>query len=442
VDFVGRREFLRALAAATAVGAGVRLAAGQSRPALPRTQAGGRDQLLARAGWIRVGLEKGAKSLTLAAPEGARLKPGSAGMIVLPTGGALTAVLAEGGIIVTLPTGRRVADAVFTIEPAGAGTDGAIGIGDRSYRGSLAIQTGDGGITAINEVMIDDYLRGVLPAELGGDAPVEALKAQAIAARSEVVHKLEMRRHSADGFDLCNGVHCMAYTGMKPETEVSNAAVDATTGYVLATGGKVLDAVYHNVCGGITAGAEDVWDCKPIPGLQSVLDARAGGGVSDLSSDGALGRLLVSEPANVFCSPGNPGYPSYARKYFRWTKDMDGEELERRCGVGRVRDIAVVERRPSGRVRLVRIVGERGEKTVERELPIRNLLGLWSGLFVMRTVKTQGSVSGVTFTGAGNGHGVGMCQMGAWMMAARGLKCEQILGHYYRGVQLSRIYRP
>ena len=427
------------MAAFAAVGAYAPQLAGQGRG---RLTVGGREQLISRAGWIRVGLLSDAKSVAVAVPDGTRVRPAQAPQALLPSGGTVQVVVSETGIIATLPNGSRVVGVGMVIEPPGAASGGAFQLGDRIYRGALSLQPVRGRITAVNEVLIDDYLKGVLPAEIGGEAPVEALKAQAIAARSEVVQKLESRRHASDGYDLCDGVHCMAYKGMKPETAVANGAVAATAGQVLTVNGKVLDAVYHNVCGGVTAPAEDVWDGDPIPGLAGVYDTRGGRGVGDLSSDGALARFLASEPATVYCSPSNPEYPSYARKYFRWEREMGTDELERRCGVGRIRDIVVVERRPSGRVRSLRIVGDKASKTVLKELPIRNLLDLWSGMFVMRTVKSQGFVAGASFTGGGNGHGVGMCQMGARTMATRGMDNEQILGHYFPGAQITRIYRP
>ncbi|MCX7018257.1 MAG: SpoIID/LytB domain-containing protein [bacterium] len=313
-------------------------------------------------------------------------------------------------------------------------------ISSKRYRGSLVLQSRRGGFDVINDLDIDDWLKGVLPAEIGASSPVEALKAQAVAARSEAVHKLARPPHAAEGYDFCTGVHCQAYKGMTDEGTISNAAVDGTRGIVLTVNGQVIDAVYHNVCGGATSSADDVWDGPPEPGIVPVFDSRSARGAPNLASDEAMARFINDASMDIFCNSSQPGYPNYAKKYFRWQKTLSAAELERVCGVGRVRDVVVTERRASGRVRKLRIEGERGSRTVEKELPIRNMFNLWSGLFVVRVLRSGNTVQSATFTGAGNGHGAGLCQMGARTMGFMGYSFTDILGHYYRGTRLERVY--
>ena len=113
------------------------------------------------------------------------------------------------------------------------------------------------------------------------------------------------------------------------------------------------------------------------------------------------------------------------------------------AGYSRIRDVAVVERRPSGRVWVLRITGDGGAKDLKKELPIRRALDLWSGLFYVDVTRSpEGAVESATFTGGGNGHGVGLCQMGARTMAARGLGFDRILSHYYPDAKVVRVYRP
>jgi len=176
--------------------------------------------------------------------------------------------------------------------------------------------------------------------------------------------------------------------------------------------GRVIDAVYHNVCGGVTAGSEDVWSGPPEPGLVPVFDRPGARNIPVLTSDEAVARVLADTSMSSFCNSGQPGYPDYARKYYRWQIRLDAVELTRIGGVGRVRSIAVEERRASGRVRKLRITGDGGSRVIEKDKPIRDAFGLPSSFFVLRATQSGGYVSSVEFIGGGNGHGVGLCQMG------------------------------
>jgi len=307
------------------------------------------------------------------------------------------------------------------------------------YYGAFECSLRGSSVQLINVVPLEDYVRGVAQAEIG-DAPIEAVKAQLVVIRSEVIHKLNLRRHAAEGFDFCTDNHCMAYRGAKDENQNLIEASRATAGLVLTNRNGVLDAVFHCVCGGVTAGAEDVWSSPAIEGLSSVLDCSGNQQAPDLSSEEAATNFILNPLRGSFCDSQNAVYPRYAQKYFRWRKELSGEELSKLAGVGRVTEIFVKERRRSGRVRRLQVIGERGTRVFEKELPIRNAFGLWSGLFILQVYKAGGWVQRVEFVGAGNGHGVGLCQMGAWSMARQGYSFERILQHYYPGARLQKLY--
>lgn len=397
-------------------------------------------KIVERGGWIRVGLQSGVESTQVTIPSGYRILADGAANHVSRAPGAISISAGQGGVIASVD-GKQVASGqAVTVEPDGALRGSHFEIPKGRYRGRLVARASGRTMRLINEVQVDDWLKGVLPAEIGSAHP-EALKAQAVAARSEVLRKLERPPHAADGFDFCTGVHCQVYKGMAVEEAESNAACEATLGIAMTVGGKPLDAVYHNVCGGMTAGAEDVWDSDPVPGLRPVVDAAGRSTEMDLSSEAASARFIADASAGILCNPVNPGVAADAKKYFRWNKVVGASALEKAGGVGPVRDVRVVERRRSGRVRKLEIVGDRGRRVIEKELPIRNALDLWSGFFVVDVVRNGVYVEQARFAGAGNGHGVGMCQMGARAMAVRGYTCDQILGHYYRDAQVQRLYR-
>lgn len=411
-----------------------------------KSRPSGQQAIVARGGWVRIGLQRGARSTQVRVDGPVQVL--AAGGKAVDAGQGGTFQVKGGGNSVTVSlNGKPIASGSSVVIAPGrgaAGEPGTFTISSGRYRGRLLLNGRGGGFDLVNQIMIDDWLKGVLPAEIGGEAPPEALKAQAVAARSEAVRKLIKPPHDNEGYDFCIGVHCQAYKGTKGETAASNAACDGTFGVVLTAAGEVLDGVYHNVCGGVTALPDDVWNSKPLPGFVAVYDAPGRPGTPDLSTDAAMARFLTSPPAGTFCDPaGKAGYPKYAQKYYRWQKSVTASRLQSAGGVGRVKDVRVVERRPSGRVRKLAIVGDRGTKIIEKELPIRNALDLWSGLFIVQTQKdSSGYVTSAVFTGAGNGHGVGLCQHGARVMASEGVSWDRILGHYYSGARLARIYRP
>ena len=391
--------------------------------------------LLERRGWIRIGLTQNQNSALVQMDDGGIILID--GRSVRCNGGTVSFKSAGSVVQGEVPGVGPVSGNEVLVEPIG----GIWAYNGKSYRGKARVIARGGKLSVINEIMIDDWLKGVLPAEIGKDSPMEALKAQAVAGRSEAVFRLLVPPHKNDGYDFCTGVHCQAYKGIEAETAEVRKACDDTLGYVLLAEGDILNAVYHNVCGGVTAAAEDVWDSKPVPGLSPVYDKLQGNAVN-LGSDEAVTRFILNDGTSDFCFPGNPGYANYAKKYFRWTKTLTASEAGKAAGVGVLTDIAVTERRPSGRVRQLTVRGTNGTKTFEKELNIRRIFDLWSGLFVVEIRRNGSTIESISFVGAGNGHGVGLCQHGAREIARRGGTYDQILGHYYRNARLQKVYRP
>lgn len=395
------------------------------------------DVLLTRHGWIRIGLTESTGKAQISIPSGARIS--ADGKTFECVGGTVALTGTRAAIQVNVPGQGTLSATDIIIAPNNAM---AFGFNDRQYRGRARITARGRTMRVVNEVMIDDWLKGVLPAEIGSDAPLEALKAQAVAGRSEAIFRLARPPHEKDGYDFCTGVHCQAYKGISQETPQIREACDATLGYVLVANEDVVNAVYHNVCGGATAAAEDVWDGGPVAGISASFDTSQGGR-PNLQTRAAAAAFIESDGRNCFCYPGNPDYAQYAKKYFRWKKTLSVQEAGRAAGVGTLTDIAVVERRPSGRVRKLRVTGTAGSKIMEKELPIRRAFDLWSGLFILQSNRgSDGRLQGITFVGAGNGHGVGLCQHGAREIARRGGTFDQILGHYYPEAGLRKVYRP
>jgi stage II sporulation protein D len=286
------------------------------------------------------------------------------------------------------------------------------------------------GITIVNEVDFESYLRSVLPHEIGKppESDFEAVKAQAVAARSYTLSYLG--RRAALGFDLYASVEDQVYGGISRENSQSDRALDVTRGEVLVSEGQPIRALYSSACGGRTSNVEDVWPWSWTPYLRSVRDA-------DWSpSDG-----------EAYCS---------ASSNYRWREEWDADDFMaslRRYGPaeggntgvlsGDLVDVRVKSRGRSGRVGELVVVTTRGEWTVRGDRTrwaIRRpgkdaiLRSAFLKIGVLRDRK--GRASQVIATGAGNGHGIGLCQWGAMGMAWAGKSHRQILGHYYRRAKL------
>jgi len=269
----------------------------------------------------------------------------------------------------------------------------------RAYRGVVELRRGEAGLTVVNEVELEAYLYGVLKMEINPAWPAEAVKAQAVAARTLAVASLG--RFAREGYDIRDTTDFQVYGGVTFEDPRATAAVDATRGLVMTYRGQPILAVYHADSGGRTESSENVWG-QAYPYLRGVED------------------------------PYSAGSP-----YERWSYSVSANQLEeslRRGGVAvrGLRAVEVAEVSESGRALRVRLVGTEGLEISGHRL--RMLVGpdvLRSTLF---WVRTEGGM--VTFEGRGWGHGVGLSQWGARGMALRGFDFVRILQHYYTGVQV------
>jgi len=306
-----------------------------------------------------------------------------------------------------------------------------VALNGKHYRGELLFLPGDSGITIVNRVRMDDYLRGVVPLEIGTrDArDSAAVQAQAVTARSYAYVHVGVSSAQRP-YDVTASVTDQAYGGADVETAVSNAAVSATRGLVLQYAGRVVNAPYHSTCGGSTAAADEIWRTSTEPYLQRVSDQIPG--------------------TNRFYCDISPR--------FRWTRTLDGatlrEALVRYLGTytrtpggypGTPRDVQIDTRTPSGRVGTLKIATDRGNYVL-RGNDIRYVLRppggeiLNSTAFSVETAEARdGSIARLTIRGTGYGHGVGMCQWGAIGRARAGQDFLTILRTYYPGTTVAAL---
>jgi stage II sporulation protein D len=313
--------------------------------------------------------------------------------------------------------------------------DSYLFLNGKAYRGALEVVLGPNNLQGknpksllvLNIVYVEDYLKGVVPAEIGKlkDEETEALKAQAVAARTYSLSRLG--QYEDLGYDLEASVVDQIYTGIEGENPLVNEAIKDTKGRVLVYGKKLIHAYYHANCGGRTEYIERVWDKPPESYLIPVDD-------------------------DDFCS--------WAKNY-TWEETWRKEDLERNLtlfldscevlppeGFGNLVDLVVKERSPSGRIELLDVVTDSGTYQIYRDKIRRALkrgsdpnLILPSTLFDLEIQRGfDNSIQWVTAKGHGNGHGVGMCQTGAIGMARRGYSYEDILTHYYPGVNVVKSY--
>jgi SpoIID/LytB domain protein len=298
---------------------------------------------------------------------------------------------------------------------------------DRSYRGSIEFRPAPAGLTLINILNIEEYLYGVIPAEMPASWPTEALKAQAIAARSYTLAYLG--EYKAKGFDLYGSVLSAAYRGVGGEARATTAAVDATRGRYLQAGGKPLRAYYSANHGGYSEDSRSVWGTSTFNA--AVADKLLAPRTHPLSLD-ELARWIRDKPRS-YSSVAN----LHSSQAYRWEKWVAAEEIRSRNAadgndVGEVLQVISRGRGISGRINEVEIRGTQGTVRIKDDRIRSRLGGLRSNLFTIRSkLGKNGRPEYFIFQGAGWGHGVGMDQSGAAGMAQAGFTAAQILQHYY-----------
>jgi stage II sporulation protein D len=353
---------------------------------------------------------------------------------------------------------------------------------DQVFKGDLILcAREDGTITVINEIPVEDYLTSVISSEMNASAPIEFLKAHAILSRSwllsalsrknkiketsvstrkiieregEVIRWYDWEDH--DLFDVCADDHCQRYQGMmKIASEQPEEAVQQTHGMVIAYEDEICDARYSKVCGGITEDFKTAWDDKPVPYLKSICDASAPHLL--IQTEEEASQWILSFP-EAYCQTKDEhllerilsNADHETKDFFRWRVDYSRTELEEilreKSGfdLGTLKELLPLSRGPSGRIYRLKIVGSKRSVLVGKELEIRRWLSrshLYSSAFVVAVdYNPDGEVDRFIFHGAGWGHGVGLCQIGAAVMATSGFSADQILKHYFRGVNIQKIY--
>lgn len=331
-------------------------------------------------------------------------------------------------------TGSIILDAV----PYGSGMAWS-GVADKELRGEIEIvfDAAHTGLYVINRLPLEEYLYGVLAAEMPTHWPLEALKAQAVIARTYALHtNKSLRPHSAHGYDLCDEQHCQVYSGVSVENAKTRSAADLTRGKVLAYEGKTIHAVFSSNCGGHTQGGSGAgWADLPYWRMVNDGDRQAA-----WESPGELSLFLKNSP-ELYCRASKY---TWAPEY-RWTRHITAEDLvarlSRRSRLGRLKKI-VFTRGESGRVSSAKFVGTRNELKLTKEQEIRRYFGLAplrSTLFTADVFYEEGFVKSLLISGGGWGHGVGLCQSGAAGRAEVGAAYEKILPEYYPGAVLSDL---
>ncbi|MBQ2126214.1 MAG: SpoIID/LytB domain-containing protein [Bacteroidaceae bacterium] len=362
--------------------------------------------------------------------------------------------------------------------------DVVIGVGfhwqrkeDQVFEGELCFIVEDGEVRAINRLFVEDYLVSVISSEMSATSSLEFLKAHTIISRSwlyaqlgrcvsvaesclgyenedEVVRWYAREDHS--NFDFCADDHCQRYQGVTRALNPNVAlAVEATRDVVLKYDGKVCDARFSKCCGGVTERFSACWEDVDFDYLRAFRDCADGLLLPQLTTEEGARAWIESVP-DSFCSTDDKavlsqilnGYDRETNDFYRWKVVYSQSELSalvaERSGIdfGTIEDLLPVERGASGRITKLKIVGSEATRSVGKELEIRRWLSrshLYSSAFVVdKEMDASGDVRFV-LKGAGWGHGVGLCQIGAAMMGEKGYTCEQILSFYYPGAMLEKV---
>ena len=299
---------------------------------------------------------------------------------------------------------------------------------DQEFAGSLEIRNNpDGTQTAINTIDLEDYLCSVISSEMNANSPMELLKAHAVISRSWAIRAMQKPNH--EGFDVCADDHCQRYEGLRRMNERAVEAVQATRGQVLMFGDEICDCRYYKCCGGRTEIWRTCWEDIDVPYIQSVQCDYC------KSPSPKVLRLVLND------------YDQETKDFRDWKVSYTQEELSEiirtKSGIdfGEIIDLIPLHRGASGRIDSLKIVGTKHTEIIGKELKIRYWLSkscLYSSWFEVEKTITN-DLSPITFTliGHGWGHGAGLCQIGAAVMASEGHKYEEILSYYYVGSRLS-----
>ena len=323
--------------------------------------------------------------------------------------------------------------------------------------GKIIIKNYNEYLIVINELLIEQYLPYVATSEMNSDCPTALLEAQTIAARSWLLANRKVN-HPKINIDICNDDCCQRYQGVNDISDKSLQAIQKTCGQVLLYNNEICDARYSKCCGGITESYENVWGGKPIPYLSSIRDFPH----TNIQIDDILKFINSSLPALCSTKYVRPhdikkylGKVDTSDSYFRWDITYAQSELTRTINhkldldANSIVNISPLKRGCSGRILKLRIdyidKSEKKESVVlNSEYSIRNALHkqfLYSSAIIIEQKTQRNSFpEEFKFIGAGWGHGVGLCQIGALGMALNGYSAEDILQHYYKNTKIEKIY--
>ena len=399
--------------------------------------------------------------------------------------------LVEGGIVWRGNTYRELSfvpkqnDASFSIDNVLIGIDFHWQRTQRqTFPGILRLVVDADTICAINELPVEQYLASVISSEMSAEASEELLKAHAVISRSWLLAQMEKRKRLGAGtdsffsfvkkedeiirwydredhtiFDVCADDHCQRYQGITQQAlPRAVSAVRATRGQVLLDGIDICDARFSKCCGGVTEEFQYCWENTPKTYLTSVRDVVEEGMIPDLTQE-QVAEQWIREMPEAACNTADQrilrqvlkDYDQETTDFFRWKVEYSQDDLaaliseKQKMDFGQIVDLVPLERGRSGRICRLKIVGTKRTFTIGKELEIRRTLStthLYSSAFVVdRLDVTDGIPARFRLVGAGWGHGVGLCQIGAAVMGEQGIPYDKILLHYYQNAEIKKIYK-
>ena len=355
---------------------------------------------------------------------------------------------------------------------------------DQRFSGALHLIVENGKLTAVNVLPVEDYLLSVISSEMSATASLELLKAHAVISRSWLLAQIDKNKRITEehedykaceeggedemikwydredhvNFDVCADDHCQRYQGItRQSTERVRDAIKATWGEVLTYGGELCDARFSKCCGGVYEEFENCWEPKHYDYLEARRDGEDEMNFPDLTKEAAAEEWILTSP-KAFCNTTDAqilsqvlnNYDQETTDFYRWTVEYTQEELAalilKRSGVdyGQILDLQPVARGTSGRLYKLKIVGTKKTLTIGKELEIRRTLSpshLYSSAFIVeRHDVTDGVPGKFVLRGAGWGHGVGLCQIGAAVMGEKGHNYKEILLHYFINANITTLY--
>ena len=357
----------------------------------------------------------------------------------------------------------------------------------QTFLGTLRFVVESDKIVAINELPVEKYLESVISSEMSATSSLELLKAHAVISRSWLLAQMKKRREVAESgnnffsftkkedtlirwydredhtlFDVCADDHCQRYQGITKETSPHVAeAIRQTKGQILMDGEEICDARFSKCCGGITEEFQYCWEDTPKTYLTAVRDIALGveHTLPNLTNEEEAEKWIRFNPP-AFCNTQDKkilsevlnDYDQETVNFYRWKETLSQEKLQQliadklKMDLGAILDMKAVERGKSGRISKLQIIGTEKTFTIGKELEIRRTLSdshLLSSAFVVDKydMDEQGVPQRFELIGAGWGHGVGLCQIGAAVMGEQGYHYDAILLHYYQGAEIKKLYK-